>query len=133
MALHFHEDYDYSGLMKATRRPVTEQEKEWIGSILQSNTEWADVAVGDLVVDGECTCGCRTVHLHHSTEPQNPKHKDRPKEHVGEIWISTDIGKTIAVGLFARSGTLCELEVVCEQGTEPMPSLWHEVSRKIWE
>jgi hypothetical protein len=133
MPLRFHEDYDYSGLMKPISRPISGQEGEWISTILQSNKDWADVAIGDLSVDGECACGCRTVHLRHTSEPQNPKHKDQAREHVGEIWIDTDSGKTIAVGLYARSGTLCELEVVYEQGTEPMPSSWREVSRKIWE
>lgn len=119
------------GLTRPTRRPISEQEKEWIHTILQSNPEWADVTVGDLWVDSECTCGCRTVHLEHPPQPQNPKKQDQHDEHVGEIWIYTEQGKRISVGLFARYGPLCELEVVYEEGSEPVPSAWREVSRRV--
>ena len=132
MNLPNHKDYDHAGLTKPVRRPITAQEKEWINTLVLANKDWADATIGNLFVDGECACGCRTIHLEHSAEPQNPKTKHLDWDHVGEIWIYTDEGKRISIGLFSKNGTLCELEVVCEEGTEPMPSTWREVSRKIW-
>ena len=42
-------DYDSQGLTRSVpRRLLTEQEKEWINAILQTNKRWADVALGNL-------------------------------------------------------------------------------------
>lgn len=132
MDLPDHQAYDHTQLTKPTNRPLTPRETEWINSILLANTNWADATVGELLANGECTCGCQTIHIGHSPEPQNPKVRHLDWEHVGEIWIYTEEGKCINVGLFAKNGTLCELEVVCEQGTEPVPTSWRERSRKVW-
>jgi len=102
-----HADYDSEGLTRPAHRPLTEQEREWVSTLLQSNPEWSDVTGGDLWVDGECICGCHTVHLEHSPEPQNPKTQNRDIEHVGEMLLYTEEGKRITVALFARRGTLC--------------------------
>jgi hypothetical protein len=125
-----HEDYDSQGLTRPVDRPVTGQEKQWIASILQTHPAWADVMADDLSVDGECTCGCRTVHFRHPAQPQNPKRVSVDGENIGEIWIDTDQGQTISISLHARHGTLCELEVVNESGG-PVPQTWREVSRKM--
>ena len=41
-----------------TGSPLTEQEKEWINAILQTNKAWADVTLGEIYMDVGCTCGC---------------------------------------------------------------------------
>jgi hypothetical protein len=128
--LSFDLDYDSEGLTRPVRRALTGQEKEWINAILQSNEMWADVTIGDVHVDGECTCGCRTVHLERPPHPQNARTADLFIENVGMMWIITELGKTIGITLHAKNGSLGELEVVYQENTEPWPSTWREVSRK---
>ena len=82
-------------------------------------------------VDGECTCGCRTVHLERPTEPQNPRTAGLLIENVGMMWIFTEMDKAIGITLHAKYGSLGELEVVYQENSEPWPSTWREVSRKI--
>lgn len=70
--IDFDLDHDSSGLTRPVpRRPLTEQEKEWVNAILQINKTWADVTLGEIYVDAECTCGCHTVHLERLAQPQN--------------------------------------------------------------
>ncbi len=129
--LDFDLDYDSEGLTRPARRQLTEQEKEWINAILQANKMWADVTIGDIYVDGECTCGCRTVHLERPAQPQNARTAHLFLENVGMIWIFTDAAKVIGITLHAKKGSLGELEVVYQENTEPWPSTWRETSRKI--
>jgi hypothetical protein len=128
----FNLDHDSTGLTRPVlRRPLTEQEREWASVILQTNKAWADVTLGDIYVDAECTCGCHTIHLERPAEPQNPRTADQLIENVGMMWIITELGKTIGVTLHAKYGSLGELEVVYQENTEPWPSTWREVSRKF--
>jgi hypothetical protein len=130
--IDFDLDYDSTGLTRPVpRRPLTEQEKGWINAILQTNKAWADVTLGEIYVDAECTCGCHTVHLERPTQPQNASTAHLPHETVGMMWIITELGKTIGITLHAKYGSLGELEVVYQENTEPWPSTWHEVSRKF--
>jgi len=124
-------DRDSEGLTRHVRRPLAEQEKEWINAILQANNSWADVSVGDIYVDGQCTCGCQTVHLERPPHPQNARSAHLHHETVGMMWIFTEITKTIGITLHAKYGSLGELEVVYQENTEPWPSTWREVSRKF--
>ena len=82
-------------------------------------------------MDGECGCGCHTVHLERPLQPQNARTADLFIENVGMMWIITDLRKTIAIGLHAKKGSLSELEVVYQENAEPWPSTWREVSRKF--
>jgi hypothetical protein len=129
--LDFDLDYDSEGLTRPARRPLTEQEKEWINAILQANKMWVDVTIGDIYVDGECTCGCHTVHLERPSQPQNARTADVFHETVGMMWVFTDAGKVIGITLHAKRGSLGELEVVYQENTEPWPSTWRETSRKL--
>jgi hypothetical protein len=124
-------DYDSIGLTRPARRNLTSQEKEWINSILRANAMWADVTIRNIYVDGECTCGCRTVHLERPTEPQNPRTAGLLIENVGMMWIFTEMDKAIGITLHAKYGSLGELEVVYQENSEPWPSTWREVSRRI--
>jgi hypothetical protein len=128
--LDFDLDYDSQGLTRPVRRELTTQEREWINAILQSNKMWADVTIGDIHVDGECTCGCHTVHLERPAQPQNARTAHLSIENVGMMWVITELGKTIGITLHAKNGSLGELEVVYQENTEPWPSTWREVSRK---
>jgi hypothetical protein len=128
---NFDLDYDSQGLTRPVRRELTAQEMEWINTLLQSNKMWADVTIGNIQVDGECTCGCRTVHLERPVQPQNARNAHLFIENVGMMWIITDLGKTIGIGLNAKNGSLGELEVVYQENSEPWPSKWREVSRKF--
>lgn|SRR5690348_13731009 len=126
-------DYDSQGLTRSVpRRLLTEQEKEWINAILQTNKRWADVALGEIYVDAECTCGCHTVHLERPPQPQNGKTAHLSHETVGMLWIVTELGKLIGITLHAKRGSLGELEVVYQENSEPWPACWHEVSRKFF-
>jgi hypothetical protein len=129
--MNFNLDCDSEGLTRPVTRGLTAQEEEWINSILQSNTMWSDVTIGDIRVDGVCTCGCHTVHFERPLRPQNPRTANLSIENVGMMWLITDLGKTIGIGLNAKDGSLAELEVVYEENAEPWPSTWHEVSRKF--
>jgi hypothetical protein len=129
--LSFDLDYDSEGLTRPVRRELTAQEKEWINAILQTNKVWADVTIGDIYVDGECTCGCRTVHLERPSQPQNARTANLFIENVGMMWIVTELGKTIEIILHAKNGSLGELEVIYQANTEPWPSTWREMSRKF--
>jgi hypothetical protein len=124
-------DYDSEGLTRPVSREPTEQEKEWINAIVHRNKKWADVTVGDIYVDGECACGCHTIHLERPTQPQNPRTADLFIENVGMMWVFTDLGTVIGITLHAKQGSLGELEVVYQENTEPWPSSWREVSRKF--
>jgi len=130
--LNFDLDYDSMGLTRPVpRRPLTEQEKEWINAIFQTNKPWADVTLGEIYVDAECTCGCHTVHLERPPQPQNARTAHLLHETVGMMWIVTELGKTIGITLHAKYGSLGELEVVYQENSEPWPSAWREVSRKF--
>jgi len=130
--LNFDLDYDSMGLTRPVpRRPLTEQEKEWINAILQTNKLWADVSLLEIYVDAECTCGCHTVHLDRPPQPQNASTAHLLHETVGMMWIVTELGKTIGITLHAKYGSLGELEVVYQENTEPWPTAWREVSRKF--
>jgi len=129
--MNFDLDYDSEGLTRPVVRELTTQEREWINSILQLNKVWADVTIADVRVDGECTCGCRTIHLGRPLSPQNARTAALPLENVGMMWVITETGKTIGIGLNAKHGSLGELEVVYQENTEPWPSTWKEVSRKV--
>jgi hypothetical protein len=131
MHMNFDLDYDSQGLSRPETRELTGQEKEWINSILQSNKGWADVTIGDIRVDGACTCGCRTVHLERPLQPQNARAADLRVENVGMMWLITDLGKSIGIGLHAKYGSLGELGVVYQENAEPWPAAWKEVSRRI--
>ena len=129
--LNFDLDYDSEGLTAPVRRQLTEQEKEWINAILEANPMWADVTIGDIRVDGECTCGCRTAHLERPSQAQNARTANLFIENVGEIWIVTELGKLVEIILHAKNGSLGELEVIYQSNTEPWPSAWRETSRKV--
>lgn len=125
-------DHDSTGLTRPVpRRPLTEQGKEWVNAILQTNKAWADVTLGEIYVDAECACGCHTVHLERPAQPQNAKTAHLPHETVGMMWIITELGKTVGLTLHAKYGSLGELEVAYQENTEPWPSTWREVSRKF--
>jgi hypothetical protein len=130
--IDFDLDQDWTGLTRPVHpRLLTKQEREWINAILQTNREWADVDLGEIFVDAECSCGCHTVHLQRPEHPQNGKTAHVPHETVGMMWIFTEQGKTIGITLHAKYGSLGELEVVYQEGTEPWPPTWREVSRNF--
>jgi len=130
--MDFDLDHDSEGLTRSiSRRPLTDQEKEWVNAILQTNQSWADVSLGEIFADGECTCGCRTVHLSRPLQPQNARTAHLLHETVGVMWIFTELGKTIGVILHAKYGSLGELEVLYQESAEPWPSNWREVRRKF--
>ena len=134
MAKHidFDLDHDSTGLTRpVARRALTEQEKEWVNAILQTNKAWADVIPGEIYVDAECTCGCHTAHLERPAQPQNAKIAHLSHETVGMMWIITELGKTVGITLHAKYGYLGELEVVYQENTEPWPPSWREASRKF--
>lgn len=130
--IDFDLDHDSTGLTRPVlRRPLTEQEKEWVNAILQTNKTWADVNLAEIYVDAECTCGCHTVHLERPAQPQNAKTAHLAHETVGMMWIITERGKTVGITLHAKYGSLGELEVVYQENAERWPPTWHEVSRKF--
>lgn len=125
---------DSTGLTRPVpRRALTEQETEWINALLQTNKSWADVALEEIHVDAECTCGCHTAHLEGRPHPQNSRTAHPPHETVGMMRIMTELGKAIGITLHAKYGSLGELEIVYQENGEPWPSAWREASRKfLW-
>jgi hypothetical protein len=111
-------------------RPLTQQEQSWVNEILSASKHWADVSVGELSAIGRCACGfCRAIQLERPTRPQNPSATSQGQ--VGDIDIYTSVGDVINVALYARDGSLSDLDLLCEFGFKPIPENWTEVSRHV--
>lgn len=124
-------DHDSVGLTRPASRDLTELEIGWINAILEKHPVWSDVSISNVRVDGECTCGCRTVHFTRPDRPQNPRTAHLFHETIGFMWISTEEGGLIGITLHAKLGSIGELEVVYNENADPWPAAWREVSRKL--
>jgi hypothetical protein len=127
---------DPNSYIKIPRRPVTPQEREWIGEIVLSNPQWADAELGDLCVVAACTCGCRSIVIEAPPKPQNPKlvgHQGL----VGGIDLGIHVYEkddVISVLLHFAQGSLSLLEVALYNLPDPVPATWIETieaSRRI--
>jgi len=80
-----------------------------------------------------CTCGCRSVVIEATPQPQNPKlvgHQGL----VGGIDLSVKArGKdaVISVLLHFAEGSLSLLEIVWCNFPDPVPSTWVEINRRV--
>ena len=124
----------HNSLVSVPRRPLTEQEAQWVRDIVSVNPDWADVNLGDLFAVKECICGCRTVVFEEPSFVQNPKvaaHQDV----VGEIDLHVALENSkddyISVLLHHSWGKLTYLEVIWYNFPEPVPSHWTELGREV--
>ena len=112
------------------RRPLTEQERSWVNEILSASKRWANVSAGELFAIGRCPCGfCRTIQLERPSHPQNPRVTGYGR--IGDIDIHTEAGDVITVALYAKDGSLTDLDILCEFGFKPVPETWKEVSHWV--
>jgi hypothetical protein len=124
---------DHGSYAGIPRRPLTSQESAWVHTLVLANPQWADVAITEMHVVAECTCGCRSVVLEEPPQPQNPKligHQGL----VGEIDLTVKVNgqdDVISVLLHFAEGSLSLLEVVWYNFPEPVPPTWTEISRIV--
>ncbi len=112
------------------KRPLTDQERGWVNDILSASKEWADVSVGELYAVGVCPCGfCKAIQLEPRMQPENPRARGHGQ--IGDIDIHTESGETINVALYAKDGSLTDLDVLCEFGSKVVPDTWKEVGRWV--
>lgn len=124
----------HNSLVPVPRRPLTEEEHNWVREIVSANPEWADVSLGEMYVIKQCTCGCRSIVFEEPAFVQNPKVSDQ-QDLVGEIDIHVRLesGKDdyVSVLLHHSWGKLTYLEVVWYNFPEPVPAHWSELGREV--
>jgi hypothetical protein len=115
-------------LVPIPRRPLSDEEMEWVRQSLGSRIEFADFLLPQLFAVSKCPCGtCRTVGL----EPlELPKWRGE-SGHLGGITIETQDHGPIDILLHASDGFLTELEVIWYHFPKPFPESWVEVSRTV--
>jgi len=124
---------EHSSYISVPKRHPTSQEGAWINEIVLANPAWSDVALGELLIIAECSCGCRSVVLETPSQPQNPRFVAR-QGLVGEIELGINFdGKNdvISVLLHFAEGSLSLLEVIWYNFPEPVPSSWTEINRSV--
>jgi len=110
------------------KRPLSEEEMEWVKQSLGSRKELLGFAVPQLFAVSKCPCGtCRTVGL----EPIALPTWEGKSGHVGGITINTKQHGPIDILLHANDGCLVEMEVIWYFFPKPFPNSWEEVSRTI--
>jgi hypothetical protein len=110
------------------RRPLSDEEMEWVRQSLSSRKEFADFPLPQLFAVAKCPCGtCRTVGL---APVELPKWKGE-SGHLGGITIGTQDHGPIDILLHANNGSLVEMEVIWYNFPNPFPNSWLEVSRTV--
>jgi hypothetical protein len=111
-------------------RPLTREEQSWVNEILSASKDWADVSIGELFASGRCPCGlCRAVQFEQPAKPQNPRGTKHGQ--IGDIDIHTSAGDVINISLYAKNGSLTDLDVLCEFGFKPVPESWNEIAHYV--
>ena len=119
-------DHIGRALISIPRRPLTEEEMEWVRLGLRSRKEFANLSIPQLFAVSRCPCGtCRTLGL----EPVELPNWKRNSGYVGGMGIETKDHGPIDILLHAKDGFLVELEVIWYNFPRPFPESWEEVSR----
>jgi hypothetical protein len=115
-------------LVPIPKRPLSEEEMEWVRQSLSSRKELVEFRLPQLFAVSKCPCGtCRTLGL----EPvELPNLKDK-SGHLGGITIQTKDHGPIEILLHANKGFLVEMEVIWFYFPKPFPKSWVEVGRTV--
>jgi hypothetical protein len=122
----FNNEHIWRELIPICRRPLSDQEMEWVRQSLGSRREFADFAIPQLFAISKCPCGtCRTVGL----EPLRLPGWRGKSGKVAGLGIQTKDHGPINILLHANDGWLVEMEVIWFNFPQPFPESWEEVSR----
>jgi hypothetical protein len=118
-------------LMQTSSRPLTPQERFWVGEILGGHPEWSGIELDQLSVVAENITGnIRSMKL--SQGPLQVLELRGTKGWIGRIEIRTADNFGITVTLDQHDGLLEELHVdfldLDESGKRPQPDTWREIA-----
>jgi hypothetical protein len=124
----FNRKHIWRELIPIPRRPLSEEEMEWVRQSLSSRKEFAEFQLPQLFAVSKCPCGtCRTVGL----EPFELPNWRGESGHLGGITIETKDHGPIDILVYTNKGFLVEMEVIWYYFPKSFPKSWVEVNRTV--
>ena len=124
----FNREHISRELISIPKRPLYEEEMDWVRQSLSSRKEFVNFRVPQLFAISKCPCGtCRTVGLEQIELPNLRGESG----HLGGITIQTKDHGPIDILLHANKGFLVEMEVIWYYFPRPFPESWMEISRTV--